>query len=81
MVANVTKHCPPSGMDGESNGENVGENVIHSSCKLQARMCHHAAVKWPMQVQYWRSHRIVGCEDDPPPSTSRPSGNVLSFRD
>jgi hypothetical protein len=26
----VTAHCPPSGMDGESNGENVGENVIHS---------------------------------------------------
>ena len=30
-MANVTKHCPPSGMDGESNGENVGENVIHST--------------------------------------------------
>ena len=29
-MANVTKHCPPSGMDGESNGENVGENLNHS---------------------------------------------------
>jgi hypothetical protein len=36
-MANVTKHCPPYGMDGESNGENVGENVIHSAARWLAR--------------------------------------------